>query len=461
MSMTNLKGQAEPEHIIRSVLDACADCDTCRYLMDANCIFFPKLYKLYDREKETGEIVSPEELRELTDLCNFCALCPCPNIRADIIRAKTKFVERDGLKFSIRVLENVERIGKLCGLFPQISDFLLQHRQTLGFVKKIIGIHRERKLPVFPAESFPAWFGKQPISGLKSKRKVAYFAGCTARYFFPDVPKAAVEVLRHNGIEVCYPEQQCCGMPSMLEGDGSQTLKFAQFNIGHLTEIAEDGYDIVCSCPTCGYMLKEVLKEGAYYSREYQEQSGADSSHIKVSVKPAGSDQREFVFLQRSIYENLLKDDGYFSSISPMKRIQVAEHTFDLGEYLEALRRTGELKTDFSPVNARTVYFPPCHLREQKIGMPYLNLLKSLPGISVTPIESAFYCCGMAGIMGFKQNFHEPSVRMGSPLVEKIRSLNPERLLTDCLSCRLQFNHLTPYQVFHPIEILKESYTGC
>ena len=73
-------------------------------------------------------------------------------------------------------------------------------------------------------------------------------------------------------------------------------------------------------------------------------------------------------------------------------------------------------------------------------------------------IEGAFYCCGISGIMGFKRDFHEVSVEMGSRLMEKIRAIDPERLLSDCLSCRLQFNQLIPYKVFHPIEILRESY---
>jgi glycerol-3-phosphate dehydrogenase subunit C len=49
--------------------------------------------------------------------------------------------------------------------------------------------------------------------------KVAYFTGCTARYLFPEVAKATVEVLERNGVAVYVPPQRCCGMPSMLEGD--------------------------------------------------------------------------------------------------------------------------------------------------------------------------------------------------------------------------------------------------
>jgi len=61
--------------------------------------------------------------------------------------------------------------------------------------------------------------------------------------------------------------------------------------------------------------------------------------------------------------------------------------------------------------------------------------------------------------MGFKQEFHSASIKMGARLMAKIKEIHLQRLITDCLSCRLQFNQLTPYKVFHPIEILKESYS--
>jgi glycerol-3-phosphate dehydrogenase subunit C len=105
-------------------------------------------------------------------------------------------------------------------------------------------------------------------------------------------------------------------------------------------------------------------------------------------------------------------------------------------------------------------YYPPCHLREQNIGRPYLDLLQMIPGQTLDPIDGALDCCGMAGIMGFKKDFHKSSVHLGKRLMEKIKRLNPERLVTDCLSCRLQFRQLLPYEVIHPIELLKESYAN-
>jgi glycerol-3-phosphate dehydrogenase subunit C len=461
--MDKPQNKSDPERTARKIVMDCADCDCCRPIMDESCLFFPELYRLYDQEMESGRKISPAELRQLVEKCSFCALCPCPNIRADIIRAKTQFIERDGLKFGVRMVEDVERIGKLCGALPGLTNRLLRSDLVGGKIRVMLGIHRDRKLPEFQKENFPGWAQKQGLH-LKPNPaagpRVAYFAGCTARYLFPEVARATVDVLQHNGIEVHYPDQKCCGMPSFLEGDRDVTINYAAHNLNMLSEAARDGYDILCSCPTCSFMLRSLLAEGAYYSPEYQESAGADAKFIKVpaKTKPGEVRERKVEAFDKTIFKNIMKDEGYFSSLDPMKRVAVAEKTFDVGEYLLRLLRTGKLRTEFGPVEGHAVYFPPCHQREQEFGQPYLELLGLISGFELEAIQSSLYCCGLAGVMGFKRDFHQASIQLGSRLIEKIRQMNPERIVTDCLSCRLQFSQLLPYPVVHPMEVLRAAY---
>jgi glycerol-3-phosphate dehydrogenase subunit C len=161
--------------------------------------------------------------------------------------------------------------------------------------------------------------------------------------------------------------------------------------------------------------------------------------------------------LKKLVFGNILKDDGYFSSLDPMARIAVAEHLFDAGEYLGRLHAEGCLDTRFSAIPGRMAYFAPCHQREQKMGRPYLELLALIPGLSVQLVGDTA-CCGMGGNFGFKADFHEQSLVVGRPLLEKIRKQDPEAIITDCMSCRLQFRHALPYPVFHPLEILARAY---
>ncbi|MBL7173760.1 MAG: FeS-binding protein [Desulfobacteraceae bacterium] len=450
------------EDRLRYEISKCRNCEACRSHVNFSCLVFPEMFRLVDKERETGEKITTDELMDLINLCNFCGACPCLDIRAAIMEAKTEYMDKSGLSFKIRAIENVERIGKWGGAIPQLTNFLFKNEITRGVLGKTVGIHGERKIPNFPKENFPEWI-KSRKENIKSraegKKKVAYFAGCTARYLFPDVAKAVVEVLERNGMQVYYPEQQCCGMPSLLEGDRKLTLEFTRFNVDRLADLVEEGYDIVCSCPTCGYMLKNVLKIGAYYSKEYLEQVESDDDFVLIPVADGMLSVSAFARVPKRYLGAVLKDEGYFSSIKPKKRIMVAENTYDMGEYLRMLHERDELDTRLRSVPVRVVYYPPCHLREQRIGRPYEYLLSLIPGLSVDSIDGN-YCCGNGGIMGFKEEFHHSSIKIASRLIAKIKSLTPDVLVTDCLSCRIQFNQLTPYKVLHPIQIVGESYSN-
>ena len=457
----------ETEDKLLMELEACRECEVCKTLMDDSpCLLFNEMYRLFDNECDSGEKITSEALQNLVELCNFCEICPCPNIRAALLAAKTEFKERYGLNYRIRILENVERMGKLCGVYPGASNFLLQNKTTGNWIKKIVGIHEACKIPEFPRHHFRAWSKAQKIDktpATQTKRKVAYFAGCTGIYIFPEIPKAVVEVFKRNGIEVFFPEQGCCGMPSLLEGDRKMTLACVSFNVANLAELVEEGFDIVCSCPTCGYMLKHVIREGAVYAVDYQAAVQGALEAKKAALLSIPPEQRSDLWMRQfaSGHTNkLFKDDQYFSSISGLKRIMVSDHTYDLGEYLRSLHVEEALNTKLGPIHANAAYYPPCHLREQKIGEPYMDLLGLVPEISVSLIAGSFHCCGNAGIMGFKSDFHRNAVKMGSRLKARIKQLAPEQLLTDCLSCRMQFNQTLPYPVYHPIEILKASYSA-
>jgi primosomal protein N' (replication factor Y) len=73
-----------------------------------------------------------------------------------------------------------------------------------------------------------------------------------------------------------------------------------------LLDAAGLGCDLVSSCPTCSYVLKVLLKEGACYSEEYQQRVGAGPDEIKVPEKGAGTDG--YRYLKKSMYEKILKD---------------------------------------------------------------------------------------------------------------------------------------------------------
>ena len=448
---------------LRYEINKCRNCEACKDLLNFSCLVFPVMFDLVDHERKTGQKISTDQLMHLVNLCTFCASCPCSDIRIAILGAKTEYADRYGLGFKIRAIENMDRIGRLGGAIPPVANFLLQNGVTKPMVARAVGIHKDRKMPYFANEDFGRWFRSKKRSiphQLKRRKKVAYFSGCTSKYFFPEVARSVIEVLEQNQVKVYYPEQKCCGMPSLLEGDRTLTLEFARFNVERLARAVEEGYDIVCSCPTCGYMLKKILRTGAdqaIWSRD-SEKIDSDFIHIEIGHGLIGAiSGMSSVRIPTGHLKALLKDEGYFSSINPKKRIMISDHMYDVGEYLKDLHGTGGFDTRLGRIHNIAAYYPPCHLREQRIGRPYQYLMSLIPGLSIESIQGD-YCCGNGGVMGFKKDFHQLSIRIASRLIGRIKGINPEVLITDCLSCRMQFKQLTSYRVLHPIEIIKKSY---
>ncbi|WP_045221437.1 heterodisulfide reductase-related iron-sulfur binding cluster [Desulfonatronum thioautotrophicum] len=456
-----------PEKLIQNVVTACGSCEDCRHFIEDACLFLPELFRLHDSKREHGEGALPAELKRLSDLCNLCGLCPCVNIRREIMDAKVAYAKRDGLPFSVRTLQDVGRIGKLCGSFPSLSGLLTSNPATSTLIKRTLGIHPDRAMPDVPRKNFDHWVRNRPsVQGRNAQdgvRKAVYFPGCTARFLFPDVARAAVEVLEASGVlvvsSVIEPDGACCGMPPLLEGDQGMALGLVERNLRWMAEHVAAGFDLVCSCPTCGYFFKHLLREGAYYSDTYQDQVGGDARSLRIPAGMGISGPREgdMIVLRRATYGPILRDTGPFSSLDPLQRIAVGEHAYDLGEYLGKFAGEGRLPAMNHPVPERAVYYPPCHLREQKIGYPFLDLLSTVPELDVTPLTGTLNCCGMAGIMGYKKEFHQPSLKLGAPLMDKIRAHRPEVILTECLSCRLQFEHMDAIPVRHPVQVLRDA----
>jgi glycerol-3-phosphate dehydrogenase subunit C len=441
--------------MVRKVISACADCDTCRFLMNEDCLFFPALYELADREADGGQPHSHRELKQLTQWCTLCGLCPCPNIRNDIMRAKQAFVKRDGLPAGHRLLADVQRLGRLCGRVPKLFNAAAAHGGLRRLAGRLADIAPDCPVPGLPKENFFAWAARHGLDRISQHDTgVAYFAGCTAGYLFPQVARAAVTVLQGCGVDVVVPPQQCCGMPTLVEGDGRTTLNRARANLETLLELQRRGYQPVGSCPTCGFVMKVLMKEGAYYSGSYQQSVDAAVNEIKIPDEAGGDGFRH---LDKNVYGDILTDDGLFNGLDPQDRIALADGFADIGEYLAGRIEAERGNQCWHQVPGRMVYFAPCHQREQKIGSPYLRLLEQIPGLTVVPVGGAMDCCGMGGSLGVKASFHDASMAIGRPLIEKIKAAAPEAVVTDCLSCRMRFEHLLPYPVFHPLELLAKA----
>lgn len=446
--------------LILKIFEKCAGycgCDVCRTHLDEDCLFFPELYRLSDEVIEKGETLDNITIRQLLDLCTMCGLCPCADIRMLILEAKAAMASEDGIPLTAKITADIQKTGQLWTLLSRPVNRLNHCSMTASMVKKAFKIAPDRQLPVFAGQNFFQWAKARGLLSVSeettdARQKVAYFAGCSAGYFFPEVGKATVNFLESLGIEVFVPKQHCCGMPLLMEGQKQKALEKIRANVDILMQAVSKGYKIICSCPTCGYFFKKLLLENAYFSKAAQESLETQKNELKV---PLASGAGKFLSLPKTIYQKILKDDGYFSSIDPMDRIKLSQNLYDLGEFLFSFQQAHHLEFKLNMPETPLIYFASCHQREQEIGEPYFNIFSTIPGADIIQVGGALSCCGMGGHLGYKKSFHTLSLKTGQTLFKQFESEKDRTIVTDCLSCRLQFSQVFNQKIVHPIELLE------
>jgi Fe-S oxidoreductase len=114
----------------------------------------------------------------------------------------------------------------------------------------------------------------------------------------------------------------------------------------------------------------------------------------------------------------------------------------------------GELDTSFTRPIGPVTYHVPCHLRAQNIGHKSADMLRAIPGASVTVVEK---CSAVDGTWGFKKEYYELSLKVAKPLFDAIAGGAPTSA-TDCPLAALQIEQGTGQKPKHPIEVLASAY---
>ncbi|NWG02334.1 MAG: anaerobic glycerol-3-phosphate dehydrogenase subunit C [Syntrophaceae bacterium] len=412
-------------------VDVCIRCATCMAVCPVSRVTskFPGPKQAgpgAERFRRMGE----PSVDDWIDLCIGCHLCDmvCSsgvNISELNLLAKAKYLDEKGRPFRDWLLTHSYLYGWVGSFLSPFVNFLFRNSMIRWVGEAILKIDRRRKLPDYEPSTFRQWFkkhrsqvhqikeGDHPPFKKKGKegfehhfmerKKVGYFYGCYMNTNEVDVGRATVQVLEVNGFEVILPLQKCCGIPMLGNGNFKGARKMACYNVPSLLKTIVSGSDIIFSSTSCGHMIKH----------EY--------SHL-LSIPRAD---------------------------------EVALHLFDIFEFLRNLKELNGLDTHFKELPLKAAYFAPCHLRALGIGLPALEILRLIPGLTLDNIEAD--CCGMGGTFGFKKEKYEISEEIGRDLAEVIDRLKPEIILSDCEGCRMQIRHLTGLKVSHPIQILRDA----
>jgi glycerol-3-phosphate dehydrogenase subunit C len=400
--MAVMKKQSWP----KNNLDVCIRCATCVAVCPVS-----RVTSQFPGPKQAGpgaeRFRSPSEpsVDKWIDLCIGCHLCDmvCSsgvNISELNLIAKAKYLDEKGRPLRDWLLTHSYLYGWLGSLLSSLVNLIFRNPIIRWMIEAVLKIDRRRELPSYESPTFRQWFKEHHSKGTK---KVAYFYGCYINTNEADVGKATVQVLEANGFEVILPPQRCCGIPMLGNGDFRGAKKMGLYNVPSFLKTIRSGSDIIFSSSSCGHTIKH----------EY--------SHL-LSIPDAE---------------------------------EVAEHFFDIFEFLRNLKELNGFNARFNELPLKAAYFAPCHLRVLGMGLPALEILRLIPGLKIDNIEAD--CCGMGGTFGFKKEKYEISQEIGKDLAEAIDRLKPEIVLSDCEGCRMQIRHLTGLKVLHPIQVLRDA----
>jgi len=377
---------------LERVYDVCHSCRRCVSLCNA----FPTLFDLID-ESETFEVdcVKKEDYWNVVEHCYLCDLCymtKCPYVPPHewnidfphlMLRAKAYNFQRGNVGVRDKLLTSTDKVGSFAGI-PIVAETVNisnQIKPIRKIMEKTIGIHSDAVLPKFYSNSLRKRFKKIQTADddANYKSKVAIFVTCYGNRNEPDVVEDLIAILKHNQIEVRLVEQEkCCGMPKMELGDLKSVERLKDFNIPQLLDLVEDNWNIVAPIPSCVLMFKKELP------------------------------------LLFSDDVNVQKVKGAF---------------FDPFEFLMALRKKGKLNTKFKNSLGKVAYHAPCHQRVQNIGAKTKDVLELIPDTNITLIER---CSGHDGTYAVKKEYHEISMNICKPIINKISGSDLDHYISDC-----------------------------
>lgn len=394
-------------------------CDGCRRCFNL-CPSFNTLLDAIDEHDNDVKKLTPAQHHRIVDECYYCKLCynHCPytpphQYALDFPRLmvvwKQRLAKERGTTWRDRLLIRTDFLGTVHSRMAGLVNWAMRQGWIRRLLQGVLGVHADRQVLAYQSETFARWWSRRPVAApANPTRKVALFASCLVNYQATDVGKATVQVLEKNSVEVVFPDQQCCGMPSFDIGDIAAIQRAAAASARTFLPWVERGYDVVVPVPSCSLMFK----------REYPELLGDGASKT------------------------------------------LAAHTFDVSEYLMKLKRESGLAMDFVAKPGRVAYQVPCHLRDQNIGFKSKELME-VAGAQVEMVER---CSGHDGSWSAKTEFFPLSMLIAKKAVRAIEQAPADLVASDCPLAALQLDqagaaqHVGGRATKHPIQIVRDAY---
>ena len=303
-----------------------------------------------------------------------------------------------------RILANYRTLAWVGSKVPRVTNAVMGNSLVQKLNEKLLGITAERDFPEFATQTFRGWWAERGGPQVQSEdKRIAYFHGCYSNYNPPEVGKALVRVFESFGYEVAVPRQRCSGTPMFANGMLDDAERAASVNVSELSDLLEEGYDIIASCTSCSMSLRQ----------EYPE------------------------LFQLSGVE------------------EVAENTWESLEYLR-VHEDLEAALEAARVDDQAfAYHAPCHARNQGLDRQAVELFREVDGVEMEDVGDS--CSGISGTYGWKEEKYETSMKIGEDMFEHMHDADGEVGMTECPTCSMQMEHGTGYEIKHPLQLLEDA----
>ncbi len=409
---------------LERVFDICHGCRRCFSLCNA----FPTLFDAID-ESDSMELdgVDKTVYWQVVDHCYLCDMCymtKCPYVPPHpwnvdfphlMLRAKAVKHRQGKTRTRDKILSATDRVGTLAGIPVVAQTVNAVNRSRLGrkLVQKTLGVHPDAVVPEYHSNKLHKRLKKhqapvlEPVPAGRTQGRVALFGTCYGNNNHPQLGEDLVAVFEHNGIPVIHAAgERCCGMPKLELGDLDAVRKQKEHNIPLLARLVDQGYDLIAPVPSCVLMFKQELP--------LMFPDDADVAKVRAAF-------------------------------------------FDPFEYLMLRHKAGLLNTEFKQALGKVAWHVPCHLRVQNIGYKTRDILQLVPDTEVETIER---CSGHDGTYAVKQEFHEISMKIARPVVNRVKQGEVDHYGSDCPMAGAQIENglKSGQRPEHPMSLLRLAY---
>ena len=379
------------------------------------------------------DTISSDRLYQALDLCLECKGCKAEcESGVDMAKLKAEFLDNyyksNHRPLRNKVFANINRVNRWGSRLAPLSNWAAVSLLGKLAARIVLGVHPRRSLPAFARETLPKWFKSRageipanpplqkggrrrftlPNGGadqIAAKGTVVLFNDTFMNYNYPQVGKAAVELLEAAGFRVELANAGCCGRPMISQGHMDEARAQARYNVDLLHAYADQGIAIVGCEPSC-------------------------------------------VLTFRDEYPEFLRDE---------KSRKVAEQTYLVEEFLMMLHDKGELGLNFRETPKNVLFHGHCHQKALVGTTSSLAALRLPSGYRVEQVDTG--CCGMAGAFGFQREHYDVSMNIGGQaLFPAVNAKGDDwEVAVTGVSCRQQIEHGTGRNARHLVEILRDA----